>query len=296
MFPAFFIRKRQNGREDMQLENYGQLQQAVDDADLVLVGLGEEWVLNEELMLQDLEEKNKFFHEMYVTAAQNEKYRKLLPLFTACYYDSYIPQRLENAYKNMLEILEGKNYFVISLTVDPYLQRMGFKEERFVNPCGTYEKRQCEEACNKQLLSSDELVRKTKSIIDCTGQEIERQLDECLALLDGCHCTSCGADMVFNLLDSKRYLEEGYLERWQLYMKWLQGTLNKKLCVIEAGVGMKLPSVIRWRFEKIVFYNQKANMFRIHKKFYQVNEEVAERAYGCKCHSVQMFSEKNVEA
>ena len=109
-------------------------------------------------------------------------------------------------------------------------------------------------------------------------------------------CKQCGSELRFNLLDTKEYREEGYLERWKCYMKWLQGTLNKELCVIEAGAGVKLPSVIRWPFEKTVFYNQKAKMFRIHKMFYQVNEEVAERAYGCRCHSVELFSERNVEA
>lgn len=286
----------------MQLINYGQLEQAVADADLVLVGLGEEWVLSEELILEDLADKNKILYEMFLKAGKDERYRKLLPLLTAYYYDSYIPKAWEKAYKNMLEMLKDKNYFIVSLTVDPYLKKMGFKEERCVNPCGTYEKIQCEEGCNTQLISTQHLLEKMRRLFDdvtktdCSGQSVERCLEQCVVFMDEYHCDACGANMVFNLLDAKRYLEEGYLERWQIYMKWLQGTLNKKLCVIEAGVGMKLPSVIRWPFEKTVFYNQKANMFRIHEKFYQVNEEVAERSYGCKCHSVQLFGEKNVEA
>jgi len=43
----------------MQLENYEQLKLAVEAADMVLVGLGEEWVLNEDIILEDLKNRNK---------------------------------------------------------------------------------------------------------------------------------------------------------------------------------------------------------------------------------------------
>lgn len=286
----------------MQLVNYAQLEQAVADADFVLVGLGEEWVLSNQHILEDLKDKNQILYKMLIIAEKKEEYQKVIPLLYAYYYNFYVSEKLKLAYKNMLELLSEKNYFIVSLTVDSYLKRMGFNGERCVNPCGTYEKMQCEDACNKGLFQTQELMEKIKHLLDetykndCMSQDVELCLEKCTALIDECHCELCGADLSFNLLDSKKYLEEGYLEQWKIYMKWLQGTLNRKLCVIEAGVGMKLPSVIRWPFEKTVFYNQKANMFRIHEKFYQVNEEVAERAYGCKCHSVKMFGEKNVEA
>ena len=45
-------------------------------------------------------------------------------------------------------------------------------------------------------------------------------------------------------------MEEGYQKQWEKYTKWLQGTLNKKLCILELGVELNLPSIIRWPFEK----------------------------------------------
>lgn len=286
----------------MHLENYEQLVQSVDEAQLVLVGLGEEWVMTEEMIMEDLADKNKCLYEMFQAAKKEERFYKVLSVLTAYYYKNYIPAKLEKAYKNMYDLLEGKNYFIVSLTVDPYLNTIGFKKDRYVNPCGTYEKMQCEDGCNMYLVSSDQLLEEVNAILnddrnmECGSEKIKRLLEQCLIVLDRHHCKQCEAPMSFNLLDTKIYREEGYLDCWQIYMKWLQGTLNKKLCVIESGVGMQLPSVIRWPFEKTVFYNQKAKMFRIHKMFYQVNEEVAERAYGCECHSVSLFNEKKVEA
>ncbi len=279
----------------MQLMNYECLKKSISEADLILVGLGEEWVLTEDRMLEDMAEKNKAMYEIYKIAAEDEMYADFVQVLTACYFMNYIPKELENAYKNMYQILENKNYFIVSLTVDPYLYRMGFKEERFVNPCGTFKKLQCAEGCNADLTDSVELLESVMRVIassntnHCNVKEI---LDACMQIVKTYHCEKCGGPVAFNRLDAKKYREEGYLQKWQIYMKWLQSTLNKNIVVLEAGVGMKLPSVIRWPFEKTVFYNQKATMFRVHEKFYQVNEEVAERAYGCKCNSVQMFSEK----
>ena len=79
-----------------------------------------------------------------------------------------------------------------------------------------------------------------------------------------------------------KYAEEGYLKQWDVYTKWLQGTVNKKLCVLELGAGLEYPKIIRFPFEKIVFYNQKAFMYRIHSLIYQLGEEIGNRGIGIK--------------
>ena len=40
---------------------------------------------------------------------------------------------------------------------------------------------------------------------------------------------------------------------------------------------MNLPNIIRWPFEKVAFYNQKASFFRINEKLYQLTEEIGEK-------------------
>jgi len=90
-------------------------------------------------------------------------------------------------------------------------------------------------------------------------------------------CPHCGKQLIMNHLGCNKYSEEWYLEKWSLYTKWLQGTLNKNLCVLELGVGMKYPSVIRWPFEKVVFINQKAKLIRVHESLYQLTQEVKDK-------------------
>lgn len=71
-------------------------------------------------------------------------------------------------------------------------------------------------------------------------------------------------------------------ERWDEYLSFLQNTINKKLVLLELGVGFFQPEVIRFPFEKTVFYNQKSTLIRVNKSFYQLTKEIKERGISFK--------------
>ncbi len=77
---------------------------------------------------------------------------------------------------------------------------------------------------------------------------------------------------------------------WDMYMKWLQGTLHKKLLVLELGVGLICPDVIRFPFEKAVFYNQKAELVRVHNKLFQLPVELHGRGISIREDAVDLFA------
>ena len=88
----------------------------------------------------------------------------------------------------------------------------------------------------------------------------------------------CGSEKAGNVVTMKDYDESAYLPQWTFYRNWLASTIGKKLCVLEMGVGMAYPSVIRMPFERTVLWNQKAHMIRIHSKLAQVPGEIADRS------------------
>ena len=284
----------------MLTNKFKQMKEWIAQSDLVLVGLGEEWVLSDKDILDDLEQKNKLLRDIMQHAIEMEK-KFLRELCIAYYYKNYIPSKLQIAYKNLHQLICHKNYYIVSLTVDSYLDQNGFQLEKLVNPCGTYEFLQCENGCDDILIPADnilqdfEAVLKRQEEIVLCDSTLEQIITECENCMQKYRCENCKEQMVFNQLGCGCYVEKGYLENWQKYMKWLQGTLNKKLCVMEFGVGMKLPSVIRFPFEKTVFYNQKSKLIRMHEKYYQINQEVSERAMRCECNAVQFFCTAMVE-
>lgn len=74
--------------------------------------------------------------------------------------------------------------------------------------------------------------------------------------------------------------------QWDKYMLWLSCTLNKKLLVLELGVLLNAPHIIRWPFEKTVMLNNKAELIRINKTMPNVPAEISEKSTGIKVDAV----------
>ena len=65
--------------------------------------------------------------------------------------------------------------------------------------------------------------------------------------------------------------------------------MNRRLCILELGVGFQYPQVIRWPFEKIAMYNQKAHLIRVSAKFPQLAEELSQKGVSVPEHPVQFL-------
>lgn len=283
----------------MKLENYSQIKSIVHDSDLILVGLGGEWMLTYECIIVELELKAPALAKFLKMIARDDRYLDVIAIVEAYFYKNYFPSQYKEAYCKLFDLVNDKNYFIVSLTTDTYLKQIGFKNDRIVNPCGSFEKAQCNVNCEEEILDSsnefskayeklDELIHEGDQI---SQEKLLKYLHEICSISEKLKCMNCQEKIVFNTLDALKYNEKGYLDNWQIYMKWLQGTVNKNLCILELGVGLEMPSVIRWPFEKTAFYNQKAKMIRIHHTYYQVNEEISDRSYGLKENAVKYIAD-----
>ena len=76
-----------------------------------------------------------------------------------------------------------------------------------------------------------------------------------------------------------------------MYTNWLGRTLNRKLCVLELGVSFAHPSVIRFPFEKTVFYNKKAMLVRVNERFCQIPEEIKEKGIAVQADAAEFVLE-----
>ncbi len=236
------------------------IKEIIQNSDMVLVGIGEEF--DGERCLKQLPE----YIDMKEKAETNGQ-EWMIPFLNRYYLektetDSVIRQAL----LQLSELIREKNYFVISVSTSDYILDVGLKEDRVVTPCGGSRKKQCADG-----MSCDE----TPSLV--SREEYETLTHDLLEKVSLGNCPVCGKSMIFNNIYTDRYDERGYLELWQKYTKWLQGTLNKKLCILELGVGMQCPGVIRFPFEKIGYFNQKADFIRVHKNLYQLTEELKEK-------------------
>ena len=229
------------------------LKEYIEDADLVLVGIGEKF--------QDKFESTEVADEKNPTIFEEYSRKKYLD---ACDDD------VVEAYRKLEKLIEGKNYFIVTLCNDDKIFKTNIKPERIVAPCGSYQLLQCEDVCTEDIY----FISDYEEILT-NGEEPK--------------CPHCGKNLIVNRLGCKKYSEEGYLKKWNLYTKWLQGTLNKKVCILELGVGMKYPTVIRWPFERVAFINEKAKFLRVHEFLYQLTEEIKEKGISLETNPIELL-------
>lgn len=246
------------------MENYIDImKEKIAAADMVLVGIGEDFGSKEKKMYES-EEYHTFFSKI------REEDDWMFPYFYAKLAEKEVNSA---AYRNLGKLLKEKNYFILSLRTDDiiYKKEFGLSEERIVTPCGGIRKMQCDKNCSNKVYNIPEELRENMDAMLDENADMEQ--------VSVFRCPNCGEKLVFNRVGATEYCEENYLPNWERYTKWLQGTLNRNLCIIELGAGMKYPSIVRWPFEKMAFFNQKAVIFRIHRKLYQLTEELKEKGY-----------------
>lgn len=167
---------------------------------------------------------------------------------------------VSEAYESLYLWIKDKDYFIVTTNTDGAIFKSSLDGDRIVAPCGNVNWRQCRKACTKDIWEIGEVP-------------------------DG-RCPHCGEPLVGNTIEAETYIEEGYLPKWNAYTKWLTSTLNRKLVVLELGESFKTPTVIRWPFEKTVYFNKKSYMYRVNNSFSQISEEIRERAEGIGKNSV----------
>lgn len=251
----------------------------IQDADMVLIGIGRE-LSAENLIPVESDEVRDYYiqngmhgYEDLLHADAGEKRDQMQEI----YYRNYLLSVDHVPYFDELaDALKGKNYFVITSNTDNLLYKSNLRHDRIVAPCGTGEFFQCSGPCEHRLYPALSGTKDLIAYYEKTGQ------------YDTLQCPNCHKDFVFNIRREEtvgKYIEEGYLQLWGYYTKWLQGTINKKVLILELGEGFEIPKLFKWPFEKIIFYNKKAKLIRVHHSLYQVGEEIKEKAEGIAMHS-----------
>lgn len=230
----------------------------LDSCRKVLVGLGEEWRIGDD------PEKRKTVLKAYEALYQllkDKDYFIITMATDAVIYETLLGSRTETAVSS--DRVHGE---LFSCTADEAMmakmdQIFPVKEQpkdtrwqRIVAPCGNETWRQCSAGCTKDIWEPGEIP------------------DDI--------CPYCGAPLTGNTMEASPYIEEGYLPQWSRYTRWLTGTLNQELLILELGVGFSKPGVIRFPFEKTAFFNQKAFLYRVHPVLPQITEELHGRAEG----------------
>ena len=161
-------------------------------------------------------------------------------------------------YKRLLEMVRNKDHFVITTNVDGQFVKAGFDPDKIFEVQGDYGMMQCATACHPKRYSNESLVR----------QMVERQRD-CRVPSDLVPvCPVCGGPMEINVRKDGCFVEdEGWHLQAQRYCDFVNTACEKKLVLLEYGVGFNTPVIIRYPFERMAAEFPQTTLVRINKDY-----------------------------
>lgn len=152
-------------------------------------------------------------------------------------------------YQDLLQLVRGKDYFVLTTNVDHCFQKAGFDKQRLFYTQGDYGLWQCSRPCHQKTYDNEAAVRKM-----FTQQRDLRVPSDLVP-----HCPVCGAPMSMNLRVDDTFVEDagwhGAAGRYEAFLRSHQG---QHLLFLELGVGGNTPVIIKYPFWNMTHQNPKA--------------------------------------
>lgn len=144
-------------------------------------------------------------------------------------------------YADLLKLVAGKDYFVITTNVDHCFQKAGFARERLFYTQGDYSLFQCSVPCRQETFDNEAVVRAM----------VERQEHMRIPTELVPSCPYCGRPMTMNLRCDDTFVEdEGWHKAAERYDDFLRTRVRaeRKVLFLELGVGGNTPVIIKYPF------------------------------------------------
>lgn len=184
------------------------------------------------------------------------------------YYNRYdIPAG--KPYTDLLELVKDKDYFVLTTNVDHQFQIAGFDKHRLFYTQGDYGLFQCSKPCCQKTYDNEDAVRKMVA-----AQRDMRIPTELIP-----KCPVCGAPMTVNLRSDMTFVQdEGWYAAAGRYEDYLRRHENSHILLIELGVGMNTPVIIKYPFWQMTANNKDATYVCINRSEAYCPEDIADRS------------------
>ena len=176
------------------------------------------------------------------------------------YMDPPVP-----VYKQLLKLVSGREYFVITTNVDHCFQKAGFDKERLFYTQGDYGLFQCSVPCRKNTYNNETLILQ---MLEAQGFEFrggdlevpEGKIPETKIPPELVpHCPVCGRPMTMNLRSDDTFVEdEGWNDAAKRYSVFLEKHKCGRILFLELGVGYNTPVIIKYPFWRMTVQNPDA--------------------------------------
>ncbi len=259
-------------------EQIERLKQALDCADAVVIGAGAGLSASAgltysgerfELYFKDFADKygirDMYSGGFYPFASLEE--------YWAWWSRHIIVNRYERApkpvYDDLLKLVEGKDYFVLTTNVDHQFQLAGFDKKRLFYTQGDYGLWQCSEPCHQITYDNEETVR--RMFVEQRDMKVPSELVP--------RCPVCGRPMTMNLRADDTFVQdEGWYQAKSRYQDFLRRHDGLRVVFLELGVGGNTPVIIKYPFWKMTVQNPQAVYACVNMGQAYAPKEISEQA------------------
>lgn len=186
-------------------------------------------------------------------------------------YINNIGMKATKLYQKLFNLIKNKEYFVITTNVDDQFFKAGFDRKKVFATQGSYRFIQCSNACHNKVYDAEDLV---KEMIDKTKDcKIPTKLVPV--------CPVCGRRMDTNLRKDAYFVQDdNWYKQDKEYGEFLDKAKNKKVVLLEFGVGFNTPTIIRFPFEQMTYKNSKWTLVRFNKDNCMTFLDIQDRTIG----------------
>lgn len=238
--------------------DFDRLKKAINDIDTVVIGAGAGLSTSAGITYSGERFKKHFsdfiakyhFADMY--SATFYPYNTLEEYWAYMsrhiYYNRFEP-KAGKPYRDLLEIVKDKDYFVITTNVDHQFQKAGFDKHRLFYTQGYYGLWQCSDTCHEETYDNEEII--FQMLKEQKNFQIPTELIP--------YCPKCGKPMSMNLrCDDKFVQDKGWYTANNRYYEFLRRHEKKQILFLELGVGRNTPAIIKYPFWQMTAHNPKA--------------------------------------
>lgn len=156
----------------------------------------------------------------------------------------------KDTYRKLYQLVRDRDYFVITTNVDHQFQKAGFDKGRLFYTQGDFGLFQCSGPCHDTVCDNEE------AIIRMVKEQKNRKIPSKLVP----YCPNCGRPMAVNLRSDSTFVEdEGWRRAAERYSDFLKHMGHKRTLLLELGVGMNTPGIIKYKFWELLGENPNAS-------------------------------------
>ena len=194
----------------------------------------------------------------------------------------YYQQQELSSYKELYDLLTGKDYFIITTNADGQFFKGKFDQDKIFAMQGSYGKFQCQKRCHEKVYDNKKMIDKMLEGFNSDNLEIRVE--------DVPRCPECDELMIPNLRIDGYFVEEPNMRNKDNYVEFITKYADKSIVFLELGVGFNTPVIIRFPFEQMTQSFEKADLIRVN----QMHPEISS-ALGAKGFSTTMDIKRALE-